>query len=373
LNNTKYDLKKIARKVVRDCLMIKPDEYFRIDANDPIAYDFCEMLAIEAIEVGGRPFIMVSSDNITRKIMEQDIEYIKRPGKLSIPLTEVTDVHLLVTCQRDPWVLKNVDPAKISAASVAGVPGRDYMINKNKEKKFSYRKSSFIFPTKEEAKKYNLPFEEYEELVWKAMDIDYSALSKRARKIANLLKQGKRVHITTNDGTDISFDINGRPILIDDGVFDEFDANENFYLQNLPTGEVYLAPIEETANGTAIFQYNFFFGKPVKNLKLTFENGKVVKSDADEGLEHFNAVLKNNSGDKDIIGELGIGLNPVIREIVGEAALDEKIIGTIHIAIGENRMFEGKNRSSLHQDLIMKSPTLLIDGKPIMENGEYVI
>jgi leucyl aminopeptidase (aminopeptidase T) len=216
-----------------------------------------------------------------------------------------------------------------------------------------------------------MSYESYSDLIWGALDIDYYALSKRAKKISSILKDAEKVHITTDDGTDLRFSLKGRRIYIDDGIMDEEDMENKAFMQNLPTGEVYCAPIEASAEGTAVFQYNIFRGEPLVNLRTTFKDGRMTDLHGDKGVEFFKNTLDSCSGEKYRIAELGIGLNPMVKEVIGDLALDEKIIGTVHIAIGENRMFEGENEATIHHDLVMKNPTLVVDGTVVMEKGEY--
>ena len=187
------------------------------------------------------------------------------------------------------------------------------------------------------------------------------------------LENGDRIRITARDGTDLTFRIKGRPILVADGIIDEEDIKRGDIGLNIPDGEVFVAPLEYSANGFIIFDFVAIHGFGlVKNLKIKFRKGKVVWFDSPQK-EIFKKFLDANTGEKDRIAELGIGTNPA-AEFIGETIVDEKIFGSIHIAIGNNRgAYHGKNKASSHLDMIKimrgKGGNLYVDGKLVMKNG----
>jgi len=371
-SDLKIDLEKVAKKVVNDCLRIKPGEYFLILCTDDYYFKFCEEVAIQAISVGAYPFIKMSSDRLFRASLDQSIEYLEKPTPFGKALTEFVDVELMVAFNRDPDIASDADPKKLAAMAISGKPAQDMMYERNKEIA-NLRRASFLYPTPEQAKKYGFPLDEYSDMVWGALDIDYEKLTDRAKRIARVMRGAKMVHITNDEGSDLTFSIEGRTPFIDDGVFDEEDRLENVSMMNLPTGEVCIAPLETSAEGIAFYGYNRFMGHDLRNLRVEFRGGKIVDIKGEEGADYYKEVLESQTGDKDYIAELGIGLNPRITRVTGELALDEKIIGTIHIATGENRMLHGKGVSSFHWDLVMNRPTLKVDDVVIMEEGEYKI
>lgn len=368
----KVDFERVAGKVVNHCLRIKPGEFFWILCGDIQYYDFCEEVAIQAIKAGAYPHITISSDRLHETYLEQPIEYLKTPGKFSTAITEVADVELMVIFPKNPSTGEKASPEKLAAMSIAGKPTQEKVYERNREK-VTLRKASFLYPTKEQADKYGVPFEEYSAMVWGAIDIDYADLRERGNKIASVMKDSDKVHITSPDGSDLTFSIKDRPAYVDDGLFDEKAISNKVFMMNLPSGEVCIAPVETSANGVAVFKYNRFQGHELKNIRMEFRDGQIVDIQGDEGADYYRNVLSKQTGKKDFIAELGIGMNPMINRVMGDLALDEKIIGTIHIATGENRMLGGVSESSFHWDLVMSEPTLRIGNTTVMEGGEYKI
>jgi aminopeptidase len=183
------------------------------------------------------------------------------------------------------------------------------------------------------------------------------------------------ITIKADDGTDLSFSIKGRPILVADGIIDMKDLSRGDVGLNIPDGEVFIAPREYSANGTIIFDYAVIHGFGlVKKLKITFKDGKVVKFSASgNGAKIFRKFLAANTGEKDRIAELGIGTNPAAA-FIGETIVDEKIFGSLHIAIGNNTgAYHGKNRASSHLDMIKimkgRNGNMWADKRLVMKNG----
>jgi len=182
------------------------------------------------------------------------------------------------------------------------------------------------------------------------------------------------VRIVADDGTDLVFRIKGRPVLVDDGMISRGDIARGDVGVNIPAGEVFIAPLETSADGVILFERVAIpgFGK-LEGLKLKFKRGKVVSYEAVRGRENFTKFLRANTGEKDRIGEFGIGTNPGAAYTGGSIIVDEKIFGTAHIAIGNNRgAYHGKNRASSHLDLIkdMRRGQVFVDDELVMDRGK---
>jgi aminopeptidase len=216
------------------------------------------------------------------------------------------------------------------------------------------RRFVVINPTPALAEGYGIPAEEFQQRYWQAIDIDEAALDLNQRLLSGKLAKAQHIHLTTPLGTDLHLDIGQRPIHLDkDG---------------LPRGEVYFAPVETSVSGVAVIDQAFIRGQTIEQLKLVFEHGRIVRMDARhaEQVGLVKELLGASTGDKDRIAELGIGLNPGVKQLTGDILLDEKLYGSMHIAVGMNDHFGGLNHSNLHLDMVMLHPALYLDGELIL-------
>ena len=199
------------------------------------------------------------------------------------------------------------------------------------------------------------------------------SIEKYCKYYEKSLRNCDRIRIVASDGTDLTFRIKGRPLLVADGRLDENDLRKGDVGVNIPDGEVFVAPLEHSANGYIRFDWVPIEGFGlVRDLKVKFKNGKIVWFDSPDR-KIFKNFLNANVGEKDRIAEFGIGTN-LKAEPIGETIVDEKIFGSIHIAIGNNRgAYHGKNKASCHLDMVklMKEVDgrVYADGKPIMQAG----
>ena len=227
----------------------------------------------------------------------------------------------------------------------------EYRINiRNLMKNLMPNKKYYIqlrVPTEENSIESNLDFNIYSEKMLNAYNIDYKKLKAETSLLISSLEESKNVEIITGDNKILTFSIENRKWFKDDGCGD------------MPCGEIYIAPIEDSAFGSIIIPLINIENKIFKNVTLNFESGKLVYCS-----EHFiQEHISKFSGDYNKIAEFGIGLNENINDLCGYQLLDEKIKHTAHIAIGMNSMFGGKNNSNLHLDFIFYPKKINFDGK----------
>jgi leucyl aminopeptidase (aminopeptidase T) len=206
-----------------------------------------------------------------------------------------------------------------------------------------------------------------EEMMARTMAADFSSLRARSREVARLLTEGSEVRITSAAGTDLTIGIAGRTALSDDG-----DLSASGAFGNLPPGEAFLAPVEGTTNGRLVVDGTMWpVGRLSEPLVWEVADGYVREM---SGLhaDEVRAAIEPYGAEAFAIAELGIGTNDA-AQLTGNVLEDEKILGTIHVAIGDNHTFGGTVRVSSHQDGIVLEPTLSIDGRTIVEGGSLLV
>lgn len=353
----------VARRIVRQCTAVRAGENVYIEGRaDSIEY--LELLAFECERVGALPLVVVQSDEARhRRLIELPAEQLATKSKSWIDAVKAADV--VFTMHLDDGKPKLY--ADVTAAQ-RGAEGRGRKLLADSIYDGTRRWIGSDFPTREQADTFGLSFDAFDELFWRALDLDYGVLAERAARVCSVLDGARELRITTLKGTDVIMGIAGRPLDRDIGLV---SAEAPF--SNLPAGEVALAPVEETVSGTVVFDVAFWDGQWVHDLEVAFERGVAHGVRAIRGLELFNETIASAAGGGDVVGELGIGLNHEVTEPSGYMLLDEKILGTIHIAVGDNLMLGGLNESSLHWDLLVMKPTVTVDGVPLLVDGDLVV
>jgi aminopeptidase len=225
------------------------------------------------------------------------------------------------------------------------------------------------YPTLASAQQANMSLEEYENFVYNACNLyaddpaqEWRNLSKIQQVIVDRLNKIKEIRYITRD-TDITFSVDGRTWINSDGK------------SNMPSGEVYSGPVENSVNGHIRFSYpSVYGGHEFKNVYLEVSNGVVVKATADVGEVQLQQILSEPGAN--MFGEVAIGTNYKIHKATGNILFDEKIGGSVHMALGQSyKQTGGLNTSSVHWDLItdMKDGGQIYgDGVLIYKDGKFI-
>ena len=207
------------------------------------------------------------------------------------------------------------------------------------------------------------------DIMKRGMSADYKKVDALSIKLKGILEKGQNIRITTPTGTDISFSIKGRKAFASKGL-----NHKKGESGNLPTGETFLAPVEGTTNGVFIVDGSMAGLGLVKNSNLKIEVKKGYATRISGGMlakklsRMLDAVGKNARN----IAEFGIGTNDSAK-LSGVILEDEKVMGTVHIALGNNVSMGGKVNVPIHLDGVMKKPTVYLDSKILMKNGKLLI
>lgn len=228
----------------------------------------------------------------------------------------------------------------------------------------------------------HMPGANLELLAHAAVNINYEEASKRCDDLALALTVGKKAtlqtYIFSPDGSqqafNLNFDLGGvaRPAITSTGIISPGTWG------NIPGGETFIAPMEDTAEGTYVLNgafTNYIFDESAY-LLLHFSEGNLVKIEGNvDAKKKLEAIFDSRHPEDEFynsLAELGIGVNTEIAKLTGNALFDEKCAGTAHIAVGDNMRYGGTHHSSIHEDMISRNPSLWIDEKPILDHGENV-
>ncbi|MGC8753481.1 MAG: aminopeptidase [Thermosulfidibacteraceae bacterium] len=240
-----------------------------------------------------------------------------------------------------------------------------------RELKGEFRWVLTAYPTDSLAQDSEMSTEEFEEFVLAACGLNeddpvgyWKRVAENQKRYVELLSQGRELRIV-GEGTDLTLKVDGRKWINCCGE------------RNMPDGEVFTSPIEDSAEGEIYFDFPAVYsGVEVVGVRLVFERGVVVKASAEKGEYFLKRMIETDEGAKRV-GEIAFGLNENINVFTKDILFDEKIGGSIHMALGASYPETGgKNKSGLHWDFIKSMKDggkVYLDGKLIYENGKFLI
>ena len=361
-------LNKYAKLLVHYCLEIKEGDHALIKTTT-LAENLVREVYREILKAGGIPEVDFSFREKNRIFLDlANEDQIKHAPALYDKAIREYNAYLVI---RAPYNLRedqNVDPEKRKARALNLKPIQDIYFKRTGEG--SLKRSLCQFPTSAAAQEAGMSLEEYEYFVYNACHLfaddpagDWFEIRANQQKIVDFLNTANDIRYKSN-GTDISFSVRERVWINSDGR------------SNMPSGEVFTGPVEDSVNGVVHFSYpSIYMGKEVEGITLWVENGKVEKWEAQKGGDVLDEIFKIEGARR--FGEAAIGTNYKIQRATKNILFDEKIGGTIHMAVGQSYFQTGgRNRSAVHIDMItdMKNGgEIYADGQKIYENGDFII
>ena len=360
-------LSKFARLILDYCVEVrKLDEVLIISSYE--AYPLIRELWKGIVERGAYPRLVISDEVLTEifyKYAGNDL--LKYLSKIDEFIAENINVRISILSSTHTKPLINISPEKLRIRAQATKKLTEIFMKRDSEG--SLRWVVTAYPTRSLAQEASMSPLEYEEFIYRALklhtDNPIESWKKQAlwqEKIINFLKKVSELRYVADD-TDLTLKVDGRIWINDDGK------------KNMPGGEVFSAPHEDSVEGYITFTYPAIWrGVEVEGVKLVFKKGAVVEAHAIKGENFLKKMLEVDEGAKRL-GEVAFGLNYDITRFTKEILFDEKIGGTIHMALGAAYPSTGgKNVSSIHWDMIkdMKKGKVYADGDLVYENGRFI-
>ncbi len=362
-------LLKMAQVLVRYSLALKAGDLFLIQGSD-LAAPLIRNVYREALLAGAHPYLKVTVDGIAEILYnnasDEQLQYISDLQKLEI---EKIDAMLTIMGTHNTRNLSGIDPQRIAIQKRAGLQQTKRMLERISEQELRWCGTQF--PTQASAQDAEMSLFDYENFLFTACAVEkddpvehWRRLRKDQDSIIQFLSQCKELHVTGVD-TDLKFSVAGRKWINCAGT------------ENFPDGEVFTGPVEDSVNGHICFTYPAVYqNREVVNVRLTFENGQVVKAEASKGLDFLKTMIEIDDG-ASFVGEFAFGTNRGITGFTRNTLFDEKIGGTIHLALGASLPESGgKNISAIHWDMVcdMRSGgEITADGELFYQNGEFLI
>ncbi len=208
-----------------------------------------------------------------------------------------------------------------------------------------------------------------EAMMMRTLNADYQEIAEKTQAVAEILNRGKTAHLTTALGTDLNIPIAGIRALASTGIITEPGS-----FGNLPSGEAYLMPVEGQAEGVFFVDGSMAgIGKIGQTpIKITVQTGMAVKIEGGDEARKLNKMIEEAGAGSRNLAELGVGTNHNAA-ITGAILEDEKVLGTVHLALGNNLSMGGTVSVGFHVDGILTRPTLKIDGRPLLIKGQLKV
>jgi aminopeptidase len=356
------DAAAFARLLTGYCLEVEPGQQIVLRSSTLAAPLLLE-LQREVLERGAWPLLRVELPGQTAGFYTHARdEHLGGYAPLAYDEAKKADASLAIQAPENTRALAGVNPERLRRAALGREPVRRAALKR--------RWCISVWPTEALAQEAGMPLAAYEAFVARALFLDrpdpvaaWGGLRQFQAGLVATLEKAREIRIEA-EGTDLTLSVKGRTWVNSDGR------------RNMPSGEVFTGPLETSADGRIRFDVpSSPAGLHVSGVELVFSDGEVVEARAEQGDAHLQRALATDAGARRL-GELGIGTNFGIDRPSGTILFDEKIGGTVHLALGRSYPETGgKNESALHWDLICdlrKGGRLLADGDVLQEGGRFV-
>ncbi|WP_461207783.1 aminopeptidase [Clostridium sp. DL1XJH146] len=365
---TDIRLKKLAKLLVNYSAEVKKDDFVLVQ-SDSIAEPWMVEVVKAAIETGAHVETIIKSGQVGyEKLKNSSAEQLQQEDFIQKYAMEKADVWLTAWGTTNTKANSNIDSEKIALNSKGASSWRKIYSSKTGDG--SMRWCGTQFPTQADAQEASMSLSEYEDFVYGAGLLDkedpiaeWKRISAEQERWVKYLDGKKKLHIISKD-TDLTVNIDGRKWINCDGK------------ANFPDGEIFTSPVEDGVNGHISFSFpGIYFGKEIEGIRLEVKDGLVVKALAKKGEDLLHSLLKIDEGSSRF-GEVAIGTNYGIQKFTRNMLFDEKIGGTVHLAIGDSMPEAGGlNRSTIHWDMLCdmrEEGKIYADGELFYENGQFI-
>lgn len=362
-------LQKLAQVLVCYSLSLKKNDFFMIRAFPQAAPLVVEVFR-EALAAEAHPYTRLQLEELQeillKKGSEEQLQYVPELDRFAV---EKFDAYLGIWGESNTKALSNVDPQRQALAERARFELEKRFLER--AARGELRWCGTQFPTHSAAQDAEMSLSEYEDFVYSAGKLhqpdpvgEWQKLARQQEEIVKYLCDKTILHITGQD-TDLKISIAGRKWI-------NCCGKENF-----PDGEVFTGPVENSAEGRITFSFPAVYGgREVNGVSLEFKQGKVVRATATKNEQFLHSMIAMDQG-ASFLGELAIGTNYDIQRFTKNTLFDEKIGGTVHLALGASYPETGgKNESALHWDMICDLRTggeITANHEVFYRNGEFLI
>lgn len=349
---------KLAEILVQYSIAAKSGEKIQIRVTSHLGLPLAREVYKKVLDVGAFPFLDISDEGVSKYFFDHaNEEQLTAKPELAEFIANWADKSVIIVADINTHELAQANSANMLIRSKILQPIRS--ISMKKPWVLTY------FPTPAMAQDANMGYEEFCDFFYSACIRDWKTEDVRLKKLAAMLNDAKVIEVE-GEKTSLRLSAKGRVFIPCTGQY------------NMPDGEVFTAPVDDSVEGHVYFNFPLLRqGKMIRDIELWFEKGRVVKAKASENEDFLNEILNTDEGARRL-GEFAIGTNPGIKNYMFNVLFDEKIQGTIHMALGEAyEECKGINKSAIHMDIIKdmkpKGSLVKVDGKVILKDGKLIV
>ena len=357
-------LQRYADLLLDYCAEVEEGDVVSLNVETP-AVDLARALVRGVLSRGAEPLLRLAYPEWTQDLVECASErFLSSSPEAALEEIRRTDAWIRVAAPVNSRALQHADPERLGRLQSRARPVQDHRVENT-------RWVGTLFPTASGAQDAGMSLDAYERFVFGAMHLfdedparAWRDLHEHQERLVERLAGADEVRIRA-EGTDLRLRVGGRTWVNSAGH------------RNMPSGEVFTGPHEGSAEGVVHFDVpSFVSGAEVRGVTLRFEGGEVKEASAESGEPLLRERLARDEGARRL-GELGIGTNREIDRPTGSTLFDEKIGGTVHLALGRSYVQTGGvNQSAIHWDLIRdlrRGGEILLDGEPFQRDGEFLL
>lgn len=367
MNDPRID--KLAKILVNYSTDVQPGEWVGI-LGDVGALPLLRAVYEQVIVAGGHPTLMLSDEAMQRTFLRhasaEQMEWLDPAMNLYL---EQADVYIRCNSPANTRANTGIDATRMQQLGKARSSWLETRMRRASEGSFKW--VGTMFPSEGLAQEAGMSLEEYEDFVYGATFADREDPVAEWQKMSAMQQQkidwlkGKRAIRLQGPNIDLSLSVEGRVFINADGG------------RNMPDGEIFTGPVEESVNGWVRFSYpSVVQGRAVEGIELRFEDGRIVEASAQKNEDLLFAQLDADARSR-YLGEFAIGTNFGINRFTGSILFDEKIGGTVHMAVGAGYPDTGsKNKSSIHWDMICDmrtDSTIEVDDELFYKDGQFIV
>jgi len=364
------NLEQLAERLVAQSAGVKEGEVVLISSG-PENIELLENIAVQVRKAGGFPLVTVWTDRLAKRLYTDVPEkYDTQTDQLDLKLAEVIDVTISVGRNSAEGLFADADPKRLAARSKAAEPITEAYVKNNVR---TVDVGNGLYPQDWVAKRFEMTPDDLARTFWGGVNVDYTDLQARGAQVSAALSAGKELHITDPNGTDLKVRVEGRPYGVSDGIITAEDmkkgpAGLSVYL---PAGEVYTTPVPGTAEGKIVAKKDYFEGKEINDLTMTFAAGKLTSlTGSGPGFELLKARYDAAGAGKDLFAFVDFGINPNVKLPANSPIATWVPAGTVTLGFGGNVWAGGDNKEPYSYGISLAKTTVTLDGKPVVEAGQ---